>query len=288
VKPARFAYARAGSVEDALALLEQHGDEARVLAGGQSLVPLMNFRLARPSALVDIGRLSELAYVRRDNGHVRVGAVTRQHEVERDPAIAEGCPLVAQATRLIGHVQIRNRGTVGGSIAHADPAAEYPAVALALGADLVVRSSAGERVVPAGDFFTAPFTTAVETGELLVEVQFPTWANGADFQEVSRRHGDFAIAASAVALAVRDGTIARAGIGLAGVGGTALKAEEAEQLLTGQTPGEELFREAADAAAAGTSPGGDIHGSSRYRKDLVRTLTFRALRNAAAATGAAA
>jgi carbon-monoxide dehydrogenase medium subunit len=287
VKPARFVYARAGSLEEALALLEEHGDEARLLAGGQSLVPLMNFRLARPSALVDLGRVSELDYINRENGSLRVGAMTRQRELECNATVAEACPLIRRASRLIGHVQIRNRGTIGGSIAHADPSAEYPAAALALGAEMVVRGRSGERVVPATEFFVGPFTTAVETGETLVEIRIPTWARAVDFQEVARRHGDFAIAASAVALDVRDGKIERAGIGLAGVGATALKAEAAERTLTGKEPGGDLFRQAAAEAAAATNPGDDIHGSAAYRKSLVETLTFRALQNAAGAGSAA-
>jgi aerobic carbon-monoxide dehydrogenase medium subunit len=281
MKPARFVYVSATSVDEALALLEEHGDEARVLAGGQSLVPLMNFRLARPSALVDLGRVSELRYISRENGSLRIGAMTRQRELERDPSVAEACPLFRRATELIGHVQIRNRGTIGGSLAHADPSAEYPAAALALGAELVVRAAAGERVVPAADFFLGPFTTALELGELLVEVRLPTWATHADFQEVARRNGDFAIAAVAVGLEIRNGRIERAGIGLAGVGPSALKATSAESLLIGNEPSDDLFRHAAAEAAAPTSPGGDIHGSAEYRKSVVETLAFRGLRNAA-------
>lgn len=282
LKPAPFVYRAARHVEEALSLLAELGEDARVLAGGQSLVAVMNFRLARPSALVDLNRVSDLSYVQATDGAVRIGAMTRDRELEHNADVAARCPLLRRSTLFVGHFQIRNRATVGGSLAHADPAAEYPAVALALDAELVVRGPAGERTVRADEFFLGPFTTALAHGEILVEARFPAHAQTASFKEVARRHGDFAIAAVAVSLEIGQGAVKKAGVGLAGVGGTAIKARAAEELLVGQPLGDELFREAAATAASNTDPQSDIHGSADYRRSLVETLTFRALREAAA------
>jgi carbon-monoxide dehydrogenase medium subunit len=208
--------------------------------------------------------------------------MTRQRTLERDAAAAAACPLLAAATRLIGHAQIRNRGTIGGSVAHADPAAEYPAVAVALRAQAVVRGPAGERVVPAEELFAGPLMTTLEPGELLVELRLPAWGRAAAFEELATRRQDFAIAGVAVALDLDGGRVTRAGVGLAGVGPTALRAGEAEALLEGEKPGREVLAAAARAAAAAARPTTDVHADADYRRALVETLTLRALTKALA------
>src|SRR5213080_2836239 len=201
MKPAPFQYVRASSIDDALAGLAGHGDDAKVLAGGQSLIALMNLRLVRPAVLVDINRLSDLAYIRQENGTLAIGALTRQSAVESSDVIARLCPLMAEAIRFVGHRPIRNRGTVGGNLAHADPASELPAVALALDAEFEVASASGSRRVPASEFFIGTWTTAVESGELLTAIHFPAlggaaWGDRLGFavEEIARRSGDFALA----------------------------------------------------------------------------------------------
>ncbi|HEX9312764.1 MAG TPA: FAD binding domain-containing protein, partial [Actinomycetota bacterium] len=207
MKPPPFKYARPGELDEVLALLSEHGDEAKLLAGGQSLIPLLNFRLARPSVLVDLNSVSGLDGMTSQNGTIGLGAMVRQRAAERSPDVGSSCPLIVQALRHVAHLQIRNRGTVGGSIAHADPAAELPAVALALDAEMVVRSAAGERVVPASEFFQGPFTTAVGPEEVLVEVRFPKLAGArSTFLELARRSGDFALAGVAAVARVEEGS----------------------------------------------------------------------------------
>ncbi|MDX6592075.1 MAG: aerobic carbon-monoxide dehydrogenase medium subunit [Gaiellales bacterium] len=284
MKPPVFAYHRPDTLDEALATLADAGDEGRALAGGQSLIPLLNLRMARPDVVVDLGRLRELDYIRVDNGWLRVGAMTRQRTLELDATAAEHAPLLRAATRWIGHQQIRTRGTVGGSIAHADPAAELPVAALALGAEMVVRGPVGERICPATQFFGGFFGTAVEPGEILVEVRFPRLGSRCAFVEVARRHGDFAIAGVGVAMDLGpDGRISRAGVALAGVGPAPLKVAPAEALLRGEQPSPELFEAAAQAAAEAAQPSSDIHGSASFRLHLVRVLTTRALSQALAA-----
>ncbi len=222
MKPAPFDYHAPTTVDEVVALLHEHGDEAKVLAGGQSLIPMLNLRLARFATLVDIGRVASLRRLERVNGHVVVGSMVRQRELE-----ASDVALLAAATPLIGHFQIRNRGTLGGSIAHADPAAEYPAVALALDAELDIAGPAGARTVPAAEFFVGTWETALADDEVLVAVRFPVWGDGSGFsvEEVARRHGDFAIAGCACGVQVGDGRISRAAIALFGVAGTPVRAE---------------------------------------------------------------
>jgi CO/xanthine dehydrogenase FAD-binding subunit len=281
VKPPVFAYHRPDTLDEALSTLADAGDEGRALAGGQSLIPLLNLRMARPEVVVDLGRLPELDYIRVDNGWLRVGAMTRQRTLEHDATAAAHAPLLRAATRWIGHQQIRARGTVGGSIAHADPAAELPVAALALGAEMVIRGAAGERVCPATQFFGGFFGTAVEAGEMLVEVRFPRAGSRSAFVEVARRHGDFAIAGVGVAMDVApDGRVSRAGVALAGVGPAPLRVSAAEALLHGERPSPDLFEAAADAAVHAAQPTSDIHGSAAFRSHLVRVLTARALSQA--------
>jgi CO/xanthine dehydrogenase FAD-binding subunit len=281
MKPGTFEYRRVASTEEALAALAADGEDVRVLAGGQSLIPMMNMRMARPTVLVDLGHVRELDYVRADDGVLRVGTMTRQVALERSADAARLAPLAVAATKWIGHRQIRSRGTVGGTIAHADPAAELPATALALDAELVIRSAGGEKVVRATDFFLGFFATAIEPGEMLVEIRFPAWGRHAAFSEVARRHGDFAIAGVAAALELgADGRVARAGIAMAGVGAEPVKAPAAEAALVGREPTEEVIADAAQAATGDASPSSDIHGSAAFRSHLVRVLTADALRRA--------
>lgn len=288
MKPAPFEYERAASVADALALLGRYGAEAKVLAGGQSLIPILKLRLARPPALVDINRVRELDYVRVDGGGVAFGALARLSELTA-ASVRARCPLLAAAGGHIGHAAIRHRGTVCGSIAHADPAAELPVVAAVLEARMRVAGPAGERRVPASAFFQSFFQTAVNPGELLVETTFPAPAPGAgwSFTELARRHGDFALASVACVLEPgRDGRIARARIALGSVADRPVRAAEAEAALVG-TRGEAPAREAAArAAAAPLDPPSDVHGSGAYRRHLVQVLVERAVGEAWGRVGA--
>jgi CO/xanthine dehydrogenase FAD-binding subunit len=283
MKPPQFEYLAPASLEEALALLAQHGDGAKVLAGGQSLVPLLNFRLVRPTYLVDLNEIPGLAYIRQDDGHVAIGALTRQRAVETSALVRERVPLLADAMPQIGHVQIRNRGTVGGSLAHADPAAELPAVVAALEGELVVRSARGERVLRPEEFFVAYLTTAVEPSELLVEVRLPVVPprTGTAFLEVSRRHGDFALVGVAASVTLdAGGACTRCAIALTGVGPTPVVAREAAHRLVGAKPTPEALEDVGRRAAAGLDPDGDLHASSQYRRHVAGVLTRRALARA--------
>jgi aerobic carbon-monoxide dehydrogenase medium subunit len=271
------------TVDEAVELLAEHEDEASVLAGGQSLIPLLALRLAYPAILIDINGIDELSGVSRTNGHVAIGATTREYQAEEDATIADAVPLLAAALPLIGHEAIRSRGTIGGSLAHADPAAELPAVARALDAEFVVRGPSGERVIPAADWFEGYLTTTRGPDELLTEVRFPAAVpgTGTSFHEVARRHGDFAIVGLAASLTLHDGVISDARLAFAGMSDVPLRATEAEQILTGQPPSPELFQEAARRATDGIDPPGDLHGSPEYRKKVAAALVRRGLRAAA-------
>jgi CO/xanthine dehydrogenase FAD-binding subunit len=274
MKPPPFDYHAPSSLEEALATVAQLGDDGKVLAGGQSLVPLMNFRLAWPGALVDLNRLGELAYVRVENGSVRIGAMTRQGDLERSPAVRD-CPLVGEALRHVGHPATRNRGTVGGSIAHADPAAELPAVLCALGGEVVATSRTSSRTIGADELFLGFFTTSLAPGEILTEVRLPAAGprSGSAFVELARRFGDFALAGVAARVELDErGAPARAGIGLCGAGPRTIRARRAEEALAGGAHPGEVGRLAAEDA----DPQADIHGDADYRRGLVRTLTERA------------
>jgi CO/xanthine dehydrogenase FAD-binding subunit len=285
LKPAPFEYFDPETVSEAVSLLRERDGEAKVLAGGQSLVPLLNMRLARPAALVDIRRIKGLDYVREEGGALAIGAMTCQRTVERSDVVRERLPLLHAATKLIAHPQIRNRGTVGGSLAHADPAAEYPAVALALGAELKAVGPQGERTIAAGDFFVTYLTTTLAPDDLLTEVRFPIpRANtGWSIVEVSRRWGDFALAGAAATLSLDGGgRVAEARVALFGVGSTPLRASGAEETLAGERLDETTIEAAARRASeALEEPLSDVHASSEYRRDLARVLTARALTEAA-------
>jgi carbon-monoxide dehydrogenase medium subunit len=282
VKPPSFRYERPATVAEALDLLSRHGDEAKVLAGGQSLVPMMSFRLARPDVLVDVNRLGELAGLAVDDGELRVGTLVRHATLERGAVDDPLGTLLARAARHVGHLPIRERGTFGGSLAHADPAAEWCLVAVTLSARMVLESVRGDRVVGAEDFLASTFVTALEPDELLREVRLPLLGPGArvGFQEFSRRDGDFAMAAVAVVLTVDGGSIREARIGLGGVGGRPARAVEAEAALAGAEPGPASFREAAALAARHADPVADIHASAEHRRRVIEVLTRRALEEA--------
>ena len=265
-----------------LDLLAEHQDEASVLAGGQSLIPLLALRLAQPAVLIDINGVAELSGVSTTDGWVTIGATTREYVAEESATIAESVPLLAAALPLIGHEAIRSRGTVGGSLAHADPAAELPAVARALNAEFVVRGPSGERVVPAAEWFEGYLTTSRGPDELLTEVRFLAArpGTGTSFQEVARRHGDFAMVGLATSVTLNAGTITDARLAFAGVSDVPARATAAEELLEGERPGAELFDEAARVAAADIDPPSDLHGSAEYRKKVAAALVRRGLREA--------
>jgi CO/xanthine dehydrogenase FAD-binding subunit len=254
-----------------------------VLAGGQSLIPLLALRLARPGVLIDINGLDELSGVSATDGCVTIGAMTREYMAEESKTVADSVPLLAAALPLIGHEAIRSRGTIGGSLAHADPAAELPAVARALDAEIVVRSADGDRVVPAAQWFEGYLATARQPGELVTEARFPVAAagTGAAFTEVARRHGDFAIVGLAVSLTLAGGAISDARLAFAGLSDVPVRATGAEEFLVGERPSAELFEEAARRATADLDPPADLHGSSDYRKKVAATLVRRGLQEAA-------
>ena len=270
------------TVSEAIELLAEHEDEASVLAGGQSLIPLLALRLAHPAVLIDINGIDELSGVSATNGHVTIGATTREYLAEEDATIAAKLPLLAAALPLIGHEAIRSRGTVGGSLAHADPAAELPAVARALDAEFVVRGPSGERTVPAAEWFEGYLMTSRQPDELLTEVRFPAAkpGTGVSFQEVARRHGDFAMVGLAASVTLADGTITDARLAFAGISDVPYRATDAENLLVGQSPSKELFDEAARRATADMDPPSDLHGSAEYRKKVAAALVRRSLQAA--------
>lgn len=278
-----FEHHVATSLDEALAVLAEHGDEAKVLAGGQSLVPLLALRLARPEHLVDINRIDELGGIANGDG-LRLGSVVRQRAVERSPEMRAANPLLTDAVRFIGHAAIRNRGTVGGSLAHGDPAAELPTVLIALDGEVEAASTRGTRRVAAADLYDGFLTTVLEPDELLTAVHLPAWASGTgwSFQEFSRRSGDFAIAGVAVALRLDGGTVAEARIALSGVDQTPVRASAAEATLVGQAPSPELWAAAAADGARDLEPPSDLHGTSAYRRHLAGVLIRRALEEASA------
>ena len=287
MKPAPFDYYRANTLDEALDYLAEYGDEAKVIAGGQSLIPTMNFRLAQPAILIDLNPVAEMAYIKpgADNG-LHIGAMTRQRAVEKDPLIADRAPLIQAAMPTIAHPQIRNRGTFGGSIAHADPSAELPAVILALEATLTLRSRRGERSLPARDFFVDLFTTALAPDELLIEVSLPAQVarSGWGFSEVSRRHGDFAIVGAVAALTLDEADRCRAArLVFISVGPGPVEATQAARQLQGQPLTDEAIAAAANTAARqDIDPSADIHASVAYRRHLAEVLAQRVLHQAAA------
>jgi len=284
LKPAPFEYSRATSTVEACELLRRHGDEAKILAGGQSLVPMMAMRLVRPAWLIDINEIPALKFVKIETDAVRVGACTRQCTVERDHALAARVPLLAQALAWVGHVQTRNRGTIGGSLAHADPAAELPLAAQVLGARMLLRSAKGTRTLEAEKFFAGPMLTSARPDECLEEIHWPAWSwqhTGSAFTEISVRHGDFAMVAAAAQIAIDgDGRCVRAAFGLGGAGGTPLAFPKIAARLVGTRLDDAVVKDAANAAAAESEPGSDLHASAEYRRHLAGVLAAQALKEA--------
>jgi aerobic carbon-monoxide dehydrogenase medium subunit len=288
VKPAPFAYHAPQSVAEAVGLLSEFGDEGKVLAGGQSLIPLLALRLARFENLVDLRRVPGLVGIERDGGGVRIGAMTTHAAVQRSGVLASAVPLLPRAAALVGHLAIRNRGTIGGALAHADPAAEFPAVALALDAELEVVGPGGTRRVPARDFFVSTYVSALEPDEVLVAARFPAWAGDCGFavREYARRHGDFAMAGVVCAVQVSGDRVARSSIALIGMGGTPVRAAAAEAVLTGSALGDVNPGEAARAAIERLEAADDMHVTAGQRTSMVRALVRHALDDAIAeATG---
>lgn len=288
MKPPRFAYHDPTTIEEVLELLHLHGDEAKLLAGGQSLIPVLNMRLTSPKVLIDLGRIPSLAFIRAEADHLAIGAMTRHAAVERSALVAQRQPLLAEAIHQVGHQQIRNRGTIGGSLAHADPAAELPALLLALDGSLLLQGRQGARELPAAAFFQGLFTTATQPGELLTEVRIPMLParTGWAFVELARRHGDFAIAGVACTLTLgSDGRIAQARLALTGVGEGPVRATPGEAVLLGETPTAALFAAAAAAVAESLAPESDIHATAEYRRHLAGHLTERALGQALVRAG---
>ncbi len=291
MKPAPFDYHAPESVADAVALLAELGDDAKPLAGGQSLVPMLALRLARFGHLVDLNRIPELRRIERTpsanggSGALTIGATTLQATAEHDAEVAAAVPLVARALPLIGHFQIRNRGTIGGSLAHADPASELPAVALALDATFEVVGPRGSRAIPASEFFTGTWTTALAEDELLVATRFPCWSGRCGFavREIARRHGDFAIAGAVVGVELDgDGRVARSAMALFGVGSTPVRAVAAEQGLAGSVPDAATLDEAGAVAARDLDPVDDVHAPAWYRTHVAAHLVTTALTDALA------
>jgi carbon-monoxide dehydrogenase medium subunit len=283
VKPAAFEYHAPTTVDEVVGLLGEHADACKPLAGGQSLVPMLALRLTRFEHIIDLNRVGELVGIEREGSALRVGAMTRQRAVERDESAGAAVPLLAQSVPFIGHSQIRNRGTIGGSLAHADPASELPAVALALDAELEIASASGRRTVTAADFFEGTWTTCLGDDELLVSCRFPVWngRSGFAFDEVARRSGDFALAGVAAAVELGpDHTVQRCALGMLGVGSTAVRAPEAEGSLLGRAPTGSDLEEVGRLAASDLEPPDDIHATARYRKRVTAHLVHRALAQA--------
>jgi aerobic carbon-monoxide dehydrogenase medium subunit len=284
MKPAPFEYERAADLESALSALARFGQQAKVLAGGQSLIPMLNLRLASTERLIDVGRLDELRYIRVSDSELRIGALTTHNAVLRSPEIAEHCPIMVEAYRLVSHHSVRNRGTIGGSLCHNDPASEMPLVVNLVGATLIARSASGERTITADRFFKGNFETALDASELLTEIRVPIPAKGHgwSFQEVSQRKGDFALVAAGVMLAIEGGVCRQVRLGFRNVGATIFRMPAIEARIEGQAPSAALFSAAGTAAMNVADPPSDLHADEAYRRDLVKVLTERVLATAVA------
>ena len=284
MKPPAFEYVAVSSTEEALAELARHGDEAKLLAGGQSLMPILNMRLAAPGRLVDLNRVTALSYIVEREGGVAIGAMTRQRAVERSALIAARLPLLAAALPWVGHTAIRNRGTIGGSLAHADPAAELPGVAVCLDARFTIRGAAGERTIGARDFFRSYLATALAPAELLTEVWFPAQSpgSGSAWIEFARRHGDYALVGVAATVTLDGPSVREARLALIGVDSVPVRPVAAEAILAGAPLTHESMAAAAESVRQSIAPDADIHATAAYRRHLAGVLTVRALPQAAA------
>jgi carbon-monoxide dehydrogenase medium subunit len=286
--PAPFDYHAPGSLAEAIGLLQQHGDDAKVLSGGQSLLPLLKLRLASTAHLVDIGRIPGLEYIKEEGGYLKIGGRTRESALERSDVIKAKYPILHDTALVIADPLVRNRATVGGNLAHADPANDHPATMLALGAEVVAAGAGGERVIPITQFFTGIFSTALRPGEILVEIRIPAPPprNGGAYVKLERKVGDFATAAAAAQLTIgADGKVARAGIALTSAGPTPIKATAAEQFLLGKLPDGAAIAQASKLASDAASPSADRRGSVEYKREMARVLTARALAKAIARAG---
>lgn len=285
--PGQFDYHSPTSLDEAVALLERLGDDAKILSGGQSLIPAMRFRLALPAHLVDINGIGGLSYVREDGDRLRIGALTRESELEDSELVRERYPLLADTARVIADPLVRNLATVGGNIAHADPANDHPATLLAYGAEVVARGPAGERTIAIDDFFTGLFENALEAGEILTEIRVPAPrpGSGGAYVKLERKVGDFAISAVAVQLTVDGGRIADARVALTNVSPAPMRSSGAEEALRGATPDDDVLEAAGAAAAAECDPSADLRGSVDYKRDITRVLTKRAVRRAVERAG---
>ena len=278
--PASFEYSSPTTLSEAISLLKEHGADAKILAGGQSLIPLMKLRLAAPKHLIDIGRIGDLSYIRESDGHLTIGALTRESELERSELIRAKYPIIADTAAVIADPLVRNLATVGGNLAHADPANDHPATMLALGTEVVATGPGGTRNIPLTDFFTGLFTTALNADEILTEIRIPVPPanSGGAYLKVERKVGDFAAAAVAAQVTLDGNVVKSVGIGLTNVGLTPVKATRAEQALQGKAADENNIQEAARIAAEEAEPSEDLRGSVEYKRSLVRVLTARALR----------
>tara|TARA_R110002072_G_scaffold51622_3_gene138414 strand:+ start:6795 stop:7667 length:873 start_codon:yes stop_codon:yes gene_type:complete len=283
MKPARFDHLLPDNLTDALAMLAEHAPDARPLAGGQSLVPMMNFRLARPTVLVDLNRIADLAYIRDAGDYLAIGAMTRERTIENSNLVRAATPLLHDATLHIGHLPIRSRGTIGGSLSNADPAAEYPATILALDATLVAQSVRGERIIPAAAFFDGVMTTTLEPDEILTEIRAPKAppGSGAAVVEISRRHGDFALAGVAAQIALDGDDVTDIRLAACGVGPGPIRLTGAETILRDGGLSDDALAAAGQAAAAAADPDGDVHATAAYRRKLAGVMTRRAIEKAA-------
>jgi carbon-monoxide dehydrogenase medium subunit len=281
--PPSFEYLRPKTIPEAVAMLQQHGDEAKILSGGQSLIPMMKLRLARPGVLIDINRISGLSYVKEEGGYLKIGGLTREAELEASPLVHSRYPILLDTAHVIADPQVRNMATVGGNLAHGDPANDHPATMMALGAQVVSTGPKGERVTPIEDFFVSLFTTALKHDEILTEIRIPVppARSGGAYFKLERKVGDFATAAVAVQLTLDDkGACQKVGIGLTNVGPTPVKARKAEEFLRGKKLDEANINQAAQLAADESAPSPDLRGPVEYKKGFVKELTKRALTRA--------
>ena len=282
--PAAFGYSSPKTLSEAIALLQQHGSGAKVLAGGQSLIPLMKLRMAAPKHIIDLGRIDGLSYIKESDGYLTIGALTREAEIDASELVRTKYPILADTAKVIADPLVRNMATVGGNLAHADPANDHPATMLALGAEVVATGPNGTRNIPVRELFTGLFTTSLSPDEILTEIRIPTppAGSGGAYLKVERKVGDFAAAAVAVQVTLDGGTCKNVGIGLTNVGQTPIQATNAEKALEGKPPTDENIQAAARAAAEECDPVDDLRGSAEYKRSLVRVLTGRALRLAIA------
>lgn len=282
--PPAFEYLRPTTIPEAIALLQQHGDDAKILSGGQSLIPMMKLRIARPAYLVDINRIAGLSYVKEEGGFLKIGGLTRESELEASPLIQSKYPILVDTTHVIADPQVRNLATVAGNLAHGDPANDHPASMLALGAQVVATGARGERVIAIEEFFLSVFTTALQQGEILTEIRIPVppVRSGGAYFKLERKVGDFATAGVATQVSLDDkGAVQRAGIGLTNVGATPIKARKAEDFLRGKKLDTENIGQAAQLAADEAQPSSDLRGPAEYKKGLVKELARRSLSRAA-------